>query len=322
MNSVRDFSEPSGFTHLIGRANGHWKYVLLNLLLRVTVKWRLGLEPDISAVRKQIGKLNRSVPVQIPGTERLPGDCKAVAGEWLVPESHNKNRVLLYIHGGAFIASSPDLYANMVAPWCKALGARALMVDYRLAPEHPYPAASDDCLSAYRWLLEQGFKPKDIVIAGDSAGGNLTMSTLLRLKNESMPMPSCAVLLSPFLDFTLSGRSALVNARRDPFFTPNFAMGIRTHYAPPELYSDPLVSPLLGDFTGLPPMLFQVGSTEMIRDDSVRAAAKANESGIPVQLEVWQSMPHVFQTIGALPQAEVAADRIVAFATKHTGWTR
>lgn len=320
MTNQRDFSEQPDFTHYIKPAKGHWKYVLLNLLLRVTVKWRLGLEPDINAVRKQIGKVNRSAPAQIPGTTRLSSDCKAVACEWLIPENFLRNRVLLYIHGGAFVASSPDLYANMVAPWCKALRARALMVDYRLSPEHPYPAASDDCLSAYRWLLEQGFQPEDIVIAGDSAGGNLTMSTLLRLKKESLPLPSCAVLLSPFLDFTLSGRSALINAKRDPFFTPNFAMGIRTHYAPPELHLDPLVSPLMGDFKDLPPMLFQVGSTEMIRDDSVRAAAKAHENGVPVQLDVWQGLPHVFQTIGALPQAEVAAKRIVTFAAEHTGW--
>lgn len=312
----------ASFIHHFKPAKGHWKYRLLNLLLRVTVKWRHGLEVNVSAVRSQIAKLNRNAPRHIPGVERRATECNGVSGEWLIPQSHRDNRVLLYIHGGAFVAYSPDVYANMVATWCQSLQARALMVNYRLSPEHRFPAAGDDCLAAYKWLLEQGFEPRDIVIAGDSAGGNLALSTLLRLKDEGSVLPACAVLLSPFLDFTLSGRSVLTNARRDPIFTPAFAIGIRNHYASAELHSDPGVSPLLGDFSGLPPLLFQAGSTEMILDDSVRAAAKANEQGIPVQLDIWKSLPHVFQMIDALPQAKVAAERIAKFVTKHTDWNR
>src|SRR5262249_48112380 len=157
-----------------------------------------------------------------------------------------------------------------VSLWCRALKARALMVDYRLAPEHPYPAAIDDCHAAYYGLLEQGIEAKNIVVAGDSAGGNLALATLQRIRAEGKPLPSCAVLLSPFLDFTLSGKSALGNARHDPIFTLAFAIGIRGFYAQPGQHVNPEVSPLFGGFAGLPPMLFQVGSSEMLLDDSTR----------------------------------------------------
>lgn len=320
MYNSHDSADTASFTHYFRPAKGHWKYSLLNLLLRTTVKWRHGLEVDVGSVRKQVAKLDRQAPSQLPGIKRQQADCGGVSGEWLVPGNHRDNRVLLYIHGGAFVASTPDVHAAMVAPWCQSLQARALMVDYRLAPEHPFPAASDDCFAVYKWLLDQGFESRDIVIAGDSAGGNLVLSTLLRLKAEQLALPACAVLLSPFLDFTLSGKSALTNARRDPIFTSAFAIGIRNHYAPAELHSDPRVSPLLGDFSGLPPMLFQVGSTEMLLDDSVRAAARANDTGVPVQLDIWEALPHVFQTIDALPQAKVAAQRICRFVAENTEW--
>lgn len=315
-----DSADLAGKTRVFKPAKGHWKYRLLNLLLRVSVKWRHGLEVNVSSVRDQVAKLDRQASKPLPGIKRLNAD--GVSGEWLVPDNHHQNRVVLYLHGGAFVASSPNVHATMLAPWSQTLGTRTLMVDYRLAPEHPFPAAYDDCFKAYKWLLEQSIEPTNIVIAGDSAGGNLVLSLLLRLKTEQIALPRCAVLLSPFLDFTLSGRSALTNARRDPIFTSAFAIGIRNHYAPAELHSDSSVSPLLGSFEGLPPMLFQVGSTEMLLDDSVRAATKANDAKVPVQLDIWEDLPHVFQTIDPLPQADIAAQRICQFIRQHTGWTK
>lgn len=319
-NLSSDFVDNS--IHFIKPAKGHWKYILLNLLLRITVKWRHGKEVNINAVRKQINNLNRQSPKNINGIERNNLDFNGTLHEWLTPKYFRNNQIILYIHGGAFIASSPNIYANMVSSWCQSLHARALMVNYRLAPEHPYPAASDDCIHAYQWLLDQGYKANDIVIAGDSAGGNLALSTLMRIKEEHIEMPACAVMLSPFLDFTLSGKSALTNAKCDPTFTHSFAIDIRKHYVSAELQCDPKVSPLFGDFSDLPPLLFQVGSTEMLLDDSVRAATKAKENDIPVQLDIWESMPHVFQTIGALPQAKIAAQRIFSFINLHTNWNK
>lgn len=299
---------------------GRWLRVLVNLALRIAMKWRHGLKIDIAVLRRRLARMNRYAARKSLGVRRESAACTEFAAEWLTPDDCTPGRVLLYLHGGAFVARSPDLYAAMVAPWCRALNARALMVDYRLAPEHPYPAAIDDCQAAYRWLLDQGMAPQDIVIAGDSAGGNLALATLLRLKRERTPLPVCAVLLSPFLDLTLSGDSILANARRDPLFTLAFGVGIRRFYAKPVELLNPEVSPLFGDFAGLPPMLLQVGSSEVLLDDATRAAAQARADGIDVELEIWESLPHIFQTITDLPQAGAAAQNILAFICGRTGW--
>ncbi|MDT0634610.1 alpha/beta hydrolase [Spectribacter hydrogenoxidans] len=299
---------------------GRWLRVLVNLVLRIAMKWRHGLKLDIAVLRRRLGRMNRYAARKALGVRREPAACTEFAAEWLTPGDCTSGRVLLYFHGGAFVARSPDLYAAMVAPWCRALNARALMVDYRLAPEHPYPAGIDDCHRAYRWLLDQDIAPENIVIAGDSAGGNLALAILLRAKNEGAPLPSCAVLLSPFLDLTLSGDSMLANARRDPLFTLAFGVGIRRFYAEPFELLNPEVSPLFGDFAGLPPMLIQVGSSEVLLDDATRAAAQARANGVDVELEIWERQPHVFQAITALPQAHAAAQNILGFVRTHAAW--
>ncbi len=311
------------FTRVIHPTRGRWTSELLNLLLRISVKSRHGLHIDIPKLRAKFGLLNQQASKSLPSDVQREGVmCNGVPAEWVSPRGYRQERVLLYIHGGAFVAYTPDVYAAMVASWCQPLKTRALMVNYRLAPEHPYPAALQECLAAYQWLLEQGYQAKDIVIAGDSAGGNLALATLQHLKAGNQPLPSCAVLLSPFLDFTLSGESALGNAPHDPIFTLAFAVGIRSFYAPADKHSQPSVSPLFGNFAGLPPLLFQVGSTEMLLDDSVRAAARADAAGVPVRLEVWKRLPHVFQLIAALPQARAAAQGIQSFVNDHTDWDR
>ncbi|CRI57565.1 alpha/beta hydrolase [Pseudomonas sp. CCOS 191] len=308
-------------TREIDPAEGRWKNRLLNLALRLLVKSGHGLRIDIGKLRRQFERLDGQAPKTFPtDVHRADVNCNGVAAQWLTPAHCRPERVLLYIHGGAFVAYTPEVYAAMVASWCRPLKTRALMLDYRLAPEHPFPTALHEALDAYRWLLGQGFKASDIVVAGDSAGGNLALALLQRLRDEDTPLPSCAVLLSPFLDFTLSGASALDNARHDPIFTPAFAIGIRGFYAPAESHGQPAVSPLFGRFDGLPPLLFQVGSTEMLLDDSVRAAAKASAAGVPVHLEIWKRLPHVFQMIAALPQAQAAQRNITRFVNQYTAW--
>ncbi|MDU9393926.1 alpha/beta hydrolase [Pseudomonas sp. zfem002] len=309
------------YTREIDLPEGRWKSRLVNLALRLLVKSGHGLNIDIGKLRKQFDRLDGQAPKAFPANVRRDAvNCNGVAAQWLTPTDCRPERVLLYIHGGAFVAYTPEVYAAMVASWCQPLKARALLVDYRLAPEHPFPAALNDALKAYRWLQNQGIRPENIVIAGDSAGGNLVLSLLQRLRDDREVAPGCAVLLSPFLDFTLSGASALGNARHDPIFTPAFAIGIRTFYAPAETHGLPAVSPLFGSFAGLPPLLFQVGSTEMLLDDSVRAAAKAAAAGVPVQLEVWKRLPHVFQMMPALPQALAAQRNIIGFVNRYTAW--
>jgi len=291
----------------------------LNTMLRLTAK-RLGIDRDIASLRATQAGFDARLGAVDPEVRKTPVDCAGVASEWIEVPAMQPGRTLLYLHGGAFMFRFPKTHTGLVGRWCKRLGARALMPDYRLAPEHRFPAGLDDCHTAYRWLLLQGCDPKTIVVAGDSAGGNLALAMLHRIKQSGEPLPACAVLLSPVVDFTLSGRSVFANAKRDPVFGLAALLAMRAVYAPSERFLDPAVSPLYGDFHGLPPLLFQVGSTEMLLDESTRAAEKAHASGVPTELEIWDRLPHVFQAIPSLPQTALATDRIVRFIAAHTGW--
>jgi len=301
---------------------GAWRRRWLNLSLRWMVKRQMLAELDLDRFRATQGAFEARFAFLDADVRRTPVDAGGVAAEWIEAPETRPERVILYLHGGAFVLRFPDTHAGMVGTWCRRLGARALMVDYRLAPEHPFPAGADDCLAAYRWLLAQGHDPRHIVIAGDSAGGNLTLATLHRIKAAGEPMPACAVLLSPFVDFTLSGGSLVANERRDPMFTLRAMASMRGLYAPPERFLDPSVSPLFGDFAGLPPLLIQVGSTEMLLDDALRTGAKAHAAGVPVEVEIWDKLPHVFAVVHSLPQAAAATDSIVRFVGARAGWEK
>jgi acetyl esterase/lipase len=295
----------------------------IELLMRMTMK-RVkpggvsvdGLRRVMATLDGRLGKEDRHARI---GRQR----CDQVPAEWLdVPESAPE-RVILYLHGGAFAFRLPKLQTAMVARWCRSLGARALMPRYRLAPENPFPAGADDCLAAYRWLLEHCGDPNHIVVAGDSAGGNLTLVTLQRARDAGLPMPAAAVCISPAVDFSLSGRSAVVNEEADPVFTAKLLRWFGELYlSEPELYMNPGVSPLVGDFTGLPPLLFQVGTKEMLLDDSTRAAAKAHAAGVSVQLDVFDRMPHVFQAIPQYAETRIADANLFEFLARHAGWVR
>ncbi len=284
--------------------------------LRLAVKRIPLLGADIGKLRAINLAWDRRLARRDTGVRLTPFDGPGFRAEWLDVPGSRPGRVLFYLHGGAFMFRFPELHAALAARLCRRLGARALMVDYRLAPESPYPAAPDDCLAAYRWLLAGGQPAGGIVGGGDSAGGNLALVTLQRLRDAGEPGPACAVLLSPVVDFTLSSRSLVTHESSDPMFRLGGLLAMRGYYAPPERYLDPGVSPLHGAFAGLPPLLFQVGAVEMLRDESVRAAAAAWAAGVPVELEIWEHMAHVFQAL-PLPQARAALDHIGAFAQRH-----
>lgn len=293
----------------------------LHAWLRLTVKRIPLVDADIGQLRAVNLAWDARLARPDPGVRLTPVDAPGFRAEWLeVPESRPE-RVLFYVHGGAFMFRFPRVHAALAARLCRMLGARALMVDYRLAPESPHPAAPDDCQAAYRWLLTGGQSPAGIVVGGDSAGGNLALVTLQRSRDAGDPAPACAVLLSPVVDFTLSSRSLLTHEGSDPMFRLGGFAAMRAFYATPARYLDPDVSPLFGDFAGLPPLLFQVGSVEMLLDESVRAAARADAAGVPVELEIWERMGHVFQAL-PLPQARAAVSRAAAFVRRHTGWDR
>jgi acetyl esterase/lipase len=247
---------------------------------------------------------------QQPDAQTEPVLAGTAHALWIDVKGVEDDAVVLYLHGGAFIAETPMLHGALLARICREACARGLMVSYRLSPEHRYPAALDDCIAAYRWLLDQGHDASRIIVAGDSAGGNLTLALLLRARDEGLPLPAGAVALSPVADFTFSGDSIQRNDGVDDMFSADLMDALVPVYlAHPDLRTHPHVSPVFGDYAGMPPLLLIVGSTELLLDDSVRVAHRCPSA----QLLVWHGMPHVFPAFGFLPEAREATQRIGRF---------
>ena len=238
----------------------------------------------------------------------------AWSGTWIDVPPTRRERVILYLHGGAFIMETPRIHTRLLAKLCRGAHARGFMVSYRLAPEHPFPAAVDDCLAAYRHLLDAGYAPSDILVAGDSAGGNLALVTLLGARKACLPLPCGAVALSPFTDGTFSGESMRRNAGHDPLFDEDVFRPVATLYVSGEVDAmHPFLSPLFADLDGLPPLMLIAGSSELLLDDSVRLAARARD----VTLEVWHDMPHVFPAFPLLREAPIAIENICRFVRER-----
>ena len=298
-----------------------WRSRLLNAALWLITRRRLDQHADIVALRRQYEDLDRRNFRPDPDETRATCKCGDVPAEWVsVPESRPE-RVLLYLHGGSFAFRFPNAHAMLAARICRRLGTRALLPDYRLAPEHPFPAAPDDCEAVYRWLLESGVEPRNIVLAGDSAGGNLALVILQRARAANVPLPACVVLLSPALDCTMSSPSMAAYDGHDPMLQLANLLVLRGYYVgSPQEYTNPEVSPLFADFRGFPPMFLQVGASELLRDEATRAADKAFVAGVDVELEIWPGVAHAFQVARFLPESAQAIENIVRFVVKRTGW--
>lgn len=295
--------------------------VALNALLRLTLGKPLTDETDVVALRRRYEKLDARQFKVAPPVERAPAEVNGVPGEWITAPETRAERVLLYLHGGSFAFRFPNAHAALAARLARRLRARAWLPDYRLAPEHPFPAATRDCHAAYRGLLAQGIRAENLVLAGDSAGGNLALVTLVRARAAGEPLPACAVLLSPAVDCTMGSPSMSAYDGRDPMIRLASLLVLRRLYvSSPHLYTHPEVSPLFADFAGFPPLFFQAGSTELLRDEATRAAEKAFEAGVDVELELWPGAAHVFQIADFLPEAALAVDHIVRFVRMRTGW--
>ena len=289
----------------------------LNVALRLLVKRRLRHGLTVAALRAASANLDRWAS---RGERSRPGDsvmANGIPGEWFGAPATDERRILLYLHGGGFMTHLPSAYRQFARRLGDALGAQAFLPDYRLAPEHPFPAGADDCLAAYSWLLAEGFATERIVIAGDSAGGNLALVTAIRIRDEGLAAPACVVMLSPTTDLTGGSASILRNRDRDPMLMPEALPFVRTTYAPDVDWHNPWISPIFDSFERLPPLLFHAGSTELLIDDSIRAADKARQAKIPVELDVWPDMPHVFQMIEWLPESRAAIAGIARFVRQH-----
>lgn len=234
--------------------------------------------------------------------------------EWLRPPGAVAGRVVLYLHGGGYVIGSPRSHRHLAAAIAAAGQASALLLDYRLAPEHPYPAAVDDATAAYRWLVDQGIAPGHIVIGGDSAGGGLTVATLLALRDARLPLPAGGVCISPWVDLTCSGGSYRTKAAVDPIVTRTGVEEMARAYLGGSAARTPLASPLFADLRGLPPLLVHVGSDEVLLDDAVQLADRARSAGVDATLEVWDRMIHVWHWfLPMLDEAQAAVDGIGRF---------
>ena len=272
---------------------------------------------DVAEQRKIFHEMISSVP--------LPDDVSTTQGELggvpvvtVRTPDPDPAAVILYFHGGAYaLGSAPDS-VGLAADVSRRAHAKAISVDYRLAPEHPFPAAVDDALAAYGALLEEGVPAENIAFVGESAGGGLVAAALLAIKDNGLPQPSCAAVFSPWTDLTVSGASATGKAALDPALTPEALRTRARDYLGDRDPATPLASPAFADLTGLPPLLIQVGSHEILLDDAVRLAARAGADDVPVELQIWPEVPHVFQSFAALlDEADQALNSAAAFLKRN-----
>jgi monoterpene epsilon-lactone hydrolase len=253
----------------------------------------------------------------------VPVSCRGVSiggidAERIVPTDAQTDKAILYFHGGGFRLGSVASHRDLIARIAEASGCRVFAINYRLAPEHRFPAALEDARAAFDWLRGEGFKPENIALAGDSAGGNLVLTTMLSLRDRGQPLPVAGVLMSPWTDLAATGESYQSRAAADPIHQRSMILALSKNYlGEGGDISNPLASPLYADLAGLPPLLIQAGDRETVRDDATMLAAKAKAAGVDAELQVFDGMIHVFQMFPEIPQAAEAIAAIAAFLRRH-----
>jgi monoterpene epsilon-lactone hydrolase len=287
---------------------------LVRLALRRFMKHGGSFGRTVPETRRRMAAAERFVPAPPKGFAMRAVDAGGVAAERVTPPAAQCGRRILFLHGGGFATGSPRLYRNLTWRLAAAAEADLLCLDYRLAPEHPFPAALEDAFAGYRFLLAEGADPRRIAVIGDSAGGGLVFSLLLRLRDEGVPLPAAAAAMSPWTDLALTGESLRRNAAADPMIDADQVPPLADYYLAGADPRTPYASPLYGDLAGLPPALIQVGGDEILRDDSVRIAERLQAAGCRVALEIWPRMPHVWHSFAPLvPESRWAIARIGEF---------
>ena len=273
---------------------------------------------QIRAEFEEAAKKSAPIPAEIEITPvSIPGLPAGLSAEWIMPRGASKDKIIFYTHGGGYVSGSCADHRMHVAKFVKDTGVGALLYEYRLAPEHPFPAAVEDTLVAYRWLLEQGVTANDIIIVGESAGGGLCLATLLALRDQGLPLPTAGVALSPWIDLNCTSDSYRTNAKKDISFEGSWTVWGK-YYAGDCERTHTWMSPIYGDLHGLPPLLIVVGTTEIMLDDSRAFAQKAKESGVTMTLGVWEGMVHCFPLFAPLiPEANEAWAQICTFIQQY-----
>jgi epsilon-lactone hydrolase len=286
---------------------------LLRACIRSFLK-RRGRSLDIEALRNRMARMQRFVPRPSPRSQTIEVEAGALTLYRVTTPASRPQRHLLYLHGGAYVSGAPGLYRHFAWRIAEAAKACVWMLAYRLAPEHPFPAALDDAVAAYRWLADETAETRELFVMGDSAGGGLALSLLLQLRDEDSPLPAAAVALSPWTDLALTGLSLKSNGAADPMLNADDLPELARHYLAGADPRTPYASPLYGDPSGLPPTLIQVGSDEILLDDAVRMAEKLRRQNPRSRLEIWPRMPHVWHLfVPVLPEARQAISRVGAF---------
>jgi acetyl esterase/lipase len=273
--------------------------------------------------RKNLDTLSERLvghPVPLPeGTQIEKAVVAGIPGEWISFPTSDRERVLLYLHGGAYMLGSCDSHRELVARLSAATGIRAFLPEYRLAPEHLFPTAVEDAHAVYRELLAQGIRPEHIVVAGDSAGGGLTLALLLTIRDAGDPMSAGAVLLSPWTDLAGTGESMATRADIDPWLNAGSITAVGQFYAGQTDVHDPRVSPVYADLHNLPSLLIETGDDEILLDDTTRIVQHAQKAGVDVQVHIWQGMWHVFPSFAFLiEEGQQAIEEISTFVRTHT----
>ncbi len=288
-----------------------------------TVKQRIrdtfgswGADKPLAEMRQEWEELF-SAPSAEAQSERV--SAGGVEAEWITAPGASADRVLLYLHGGGYALGSVRSHWDLIARLSAAGGCRGLGLDYRLSPEHPFPAPVEDATAAYRWLLEQGIRPSNIAVAGDSAGAGLTAATLVALRDAGTELPAAGVMISPWVDLEAEGESMQTRAELDPMVQRPLILGMAETYLAGADPRAPLAAPLHAKLEGLPPLLIHVGDHETLLDDATRFAARARAAGVDTTLEPWDEMFHVFQLFTELPEAAKAVEAIGSFLRKHMG---
>ena len=250
--------------------------------------------------------------------QRNPVNFNGIPGElFRYPDS--TSGVILYLHGGAYALGSAEVHRSFLCRLAKATRLEVLAINYRLAPEHPFPAALDDAVDTYRWLLSENIPPERIVIAGDSAGGGLALATIAALRDSSDPLPACVFCLSPWVDLTLSCKSIDTHAERDSILSRAVLSPYADFYAGDHKKDHPLISPLFADLAGFPPLLIHVGSDEILFDEAHQLADAARAAGVEVEIQTWEWMFHVFQIVPFLPEANQSLYQAAHFIKQYLG---
>lgn len=299
-----------------------FRFVLKNRhLLRFQLKRRsiFDFNTSIAQFRQDCEKGAKLLGKIPAGIEVKPVSADGLPAEWIIPYGAGKDKVILYTHGGGYVSGSCQDHRAIVARVVEVSNVRALLFEYRLAPENPFPAALEDSLKAYRWLLAQGISPSNIIIAGESAGGGLCLATLLALRDQKIPLPAAAVVLSPWTDLKCTGESYRTKNKVSLAPAESWTVFSR-YYAGDNDPCLPLISPLYGDLYGLPPILILSGEDDELIDDSIRFADKAKAAGVDITLKVGERMVHCYPLLPSfIPEARQAMDEINAFTNRHIG---